>query len=55
MNNEVSMTVELRKIHLQNDRAVMEVYGLPWRTTVESQRVSHLLTLYRHLSQGQGG
>ena len=52
--DDVMMPVELRKAHQQNDRAVMEVYGMPWRTTTEPQCVAHLFALYQQLTQKQG-
>ena len=50
--DEVMMPVELRKAHQLNDRAVMEAYGMPWRTTTEAQCVAQLLALYQQISGG---
>ena len=44
------MPPELRRAHQQNDRAVMEAYGLPVKTTTESSCVAHLMKLYQQLT-----
>ena len=49
--DELTMPPELRKAHQQNDRAVMEAYGLPVRTTTESSCVAHLMKLYQELTR----
>ena len=41
---------ELHKVHQQNDRAVMEVYDLPVKTTMEYSCVAHLTMLYQELT-----
>ena len=48
--DELTMPPELRKAHQQNDRAVMDAYGLPVRTTTESSCVAHLMKLYQALT-----
>ena len=48
--DELTMPPELRKAHQQNDRAVMDAYGLPVRTTTESSCVAHLMRLYQELT-----
>lgn len=46
--DEVTMPVELRKAHQENDRAVMQAYGFPVKPTfTESQRVAELFKLYK--------
>jgi len=44
------MPVELRRAHQQNDRAVMEAYGFPVKSSfTESQCVAELFKLYQEL------
>ena len=46
--DEVTMPVELRKAHQDNDRAVMLAYGFPVKSTfTESQCVAELFKLYK--------
>lgn len=48
--DEVAMPPELRKAHQQNDRAVMEAYGFPVKSSfTESQCVAELFKLYQEL------
>ena len=47
--DELTMPPELRKAHQANDRAVMEAYGLPWRTMTEPECVAHMFKLYEKL------
>lgn len=48
--DEVAMPVELRRAHQQNDRAVMEAYGFPVKSSfTESQCVAELFKLYQVL------
>lgn len=51
--DEVTMPPELRKAHQANDRAVMEAYGMPWRTMTESQCVAELFKRYQELTAGE--
>ena len=45
--DELTMPVELRKAHQDNDRAVMQAYGFPVKSTfTESQCVAELFKLY---------
>ena len=45
--DELTMPVELRKAHQANDRAVMQAYGFPVKSTfTESQCVAELFKLY---------
>jgi hypothetical protein len=48
--DELTMPVELRKAHQDNDRAVMAAYGFEVRTMTESQCVAELFKLYQELS-----
>lgn len=45
----LTMPKELLKAHQDNDRAVMEAYGLPVKGTTESDAVSYLFKLYEKL------
>ena len=46
--DELTMPAELRKAHQDNDRAVMQAYGFPVKSTfTESQCVAELFKLYR--------
>ena len=49
--DETAMPPELRKAHQQNDRAVMQAYGLPVKETTESTCVAHLMRLYQEKTQ----
>ena len=49
--DEVTMPVELRRAHQDNDRAVMAAYGFPVKSTfTESQCVAELFKMYRELT-----
>ena len=46
--DELTMPAELRKAHQNNDRAVMQAYGFPVKSTfTESQCVAELFKLYK--------
>lgn len=47
--DELTMPVELRKAHQQNDIAVMEAYGFNWRKMSESDCVAELMKMYQKL------
>ena len=49
--DEVTMPPELRKAHQQNDRAVMEAYGMPIRGTTEASCVAELMRRYQELTR----
>lgn len=49
--DEVTMPPELRKAHQQNDRAVMEAYGMPVKGTTEAICVAELMRRYRELTR----
>lgn len=44
------MPPELRKAHQENDKKVMDAYGLDWRTMTESECVAELMNMYKKLS-----
>lgn len=48
--DELTMPPELRTAHQQNDRAVMEAYGMPVKTTTESSCVADLMRRYQALA-----
>ncbi len=47
--DDLTMPVELRKAHQDNDRAVMAAYGFPIKGMTESQCVAELFKLYQEL------
>ncbi len=47
--DELTMPVELRKAHQQNDIAVMEAYGFDWHNMTESDCVAELMKMYQEL------
>ena len=49
--DELTMPVELRKAHQDNDRAVMQAYGFNVKTMTESQCVAELFKLYQELTK----
>jgi hypothetical protein len=49
--DELTMPVELRRAHQQNDRAVMQAYGFPVKTMTESQCVAELFKMYQELTK----
>ena len=50
--DELTMPVELRKAHQDNDRAVMQAYGFPVKNTfTESQCVAELFKMYQELTK----
>ena len=49
--DELTMPVELRRAHQDNDRAVMVAYGFPVKTMTESQCVAELFKLYQQLTK----
>ena len=50
--NEVTMPPELRKAHQQNDKAVMEAYGMSVRETTEASCVAELMRRYQEMTKG---
>ena len=51
--DEVTMPPELRKAHQNNDRAVMQAYGMSIKDTTESSCVAQLMKMYQTLTQGK--
>ena len=49
--DELTMPVELRRAHQQNDKAVMQAYGFDYKKMTESECVSELMKMYRTLSK----
>ena len=50
--DELTMPVELRKAHQENDRAVMQAYGFPVKNTfTESHCVAELFKLYKAMTK----
>ena len=49
--DDLTMPVELRKAHQDNDRAVMQAYGFPIKTMTESQCVAELFKLYQIIAK----
>ena len=49
--DELTMPVELRKAHQENDKTVMEAYGFDWRTMTESECVAELMKRYKDLTE----
>ena len=49
--DELTMPVELRKAHQENDRAVMKAYGFDVKTMTESECVAKLFQLYQELTK----
>ena len=49
--DDLTMPVELRKAHQDNDRAVMQAYGFDVKTMTESQCVAELFKLYQELTK----
>lgn len=48
--DELTMPVELRRAHQNNDRAVMQAYGFDVKTMTESQCVAELFKLYQEIT-----
>mgnify|MGYP001060474158 FL=1 len=47
--DELTMPLELRKAHMQNDKAVMQAYGFSIKDTTEESCVAELMKLYQQL------
>ena len=45
--DELTMPIELRKAHMQNDKAVMQAYGFLIKDTTEESCVAELMRMYR--------
>ncbi len=48
--DELTMPVELRRAHQENDRAVMQAYGFDVKTMTESSCVAELMKMYQELT-----
>lgn len=48
--DELTMPIELRKAHKDNDKAVWEAYGKAWPLDDEPACVAHLMRLYQQLT-----
>lgn len=46
------MPADLRKAHIENDKAVMEAYGFNWHTMKEEDCVAELMKMYQALVSG---
>ena len=53
--DELTMPLELRKAHQDNDRAVMQAYGFSVRDMTESICVAELMRMYQSLTEGING
>ena len=49
--DELTMPVELRKAHQENDKAVMEAYGFDWKKMTESECVAELMKMYQEMTK----
>lgn len=49
--DELTMPVEVRKAHQENDKAVMDAYGFDWRKMTESDCVAELMKMYQKLTE----
>lgn len=47
--NDITMPMDLRKAHRENDKAVIEAYGWDWRKISETECVSKLMEMYKNL------
>jgi hypothetical protein len=52
--DEMYMFPELLTAHQQNDRAVMEAYGMPIKETTESSCVAELMRRYQSMTAAEG-
>lgn len=51
--DDLTMPPELRKAHQENDKAVMQAYGMPVKGTTESDAVRELFKLYSKLTKAE--
>ena len=47
--DEITMPIELREAHRENDKAVMEAYGFRGQKMKESECVRRLMELYKKI------
>ena len=52
--DDLTMPPELRTAHQQNDRAVMEAYGIPTKGMTESKCVAELMRRYQAMTAAEG-
>ncbi len=48
--DELTMPIELRKAHMQNDKAVMQAYGFSIKGTTEESCVAELMRMYQKIT-----
>ncbi|MCM1135262.1 MAG: class I SAM-dependent DNA methyltransferase, partial [Clostridium sp.] len=48
--DELTMPIELRKAHMQNDKAVMQAYGFSIKDTTEESCVAELMKMYQQMT-----
>ena len=48
--DELLMPMELRKVHMQNDKAVMQAYGFFVKDTTEESYVAELMKMYQQMT-----
>ncbi|MCM1136696.1 MAG: hypothetical protein NC400_14120, partial [Clostridium sp.] len=48
--DELLMPIELRKAHMQNDKAVMQAYGFSIKDTTEESCVAELMKMYQQMA-----
>ena len=53
MYDDILMPPDLRKAHQQNDRAVMDAYGMPIGQTTEASCVAELMRRYQELTRAK--
>ncbi len=51
--DELTMPIELRKAHQENDKAVMEAYGFDWHNMTESDCVAELMKKYQEIIENK--
>lgn len=52
--DEIAMPLKLRKVHQQNDRAVMQVYEFDVAMTTETSCVTELMRMYQAIGKKAG-
>ena len=53
MYDELTMPVELRKAHQENDKAVMEAYDFDIKNTSAVDCVAKLMEMYKEITEQQ--
>lgn len=49
----LTMPPELHKVHQENDKTVMQAYGLDVKNTSEADCVAFLMKMYQELTKGK--